>query len=141
SRSATAIAGKVMGELERLTELPVPRVNNIAAALDQAAEVIDRAYGKGASGILQRVTVNAGVIRGGLKVNMVASDCEFEVDIRLPVGVTAPEIIAEVEKIVTKYPEVSYKQDIYDAPSWNAPDAEMVEIVRNNARAISGIDP
>jgi succinyl-diaminopimelate desuccinylase len=141
SRSATAIAGKVMGELERLTELPVPRINNIAAGLDQAAEVIDRAYGKGASGILQRVTVNAGVIRGGLKVNMVAGDCEFEVDIRLPVGVTAPEIIAEVENIVTKYPEVSYKQDIYDAPSWNAPDAEMVEIVRNNARAISGIDP
>jgi succinyl-diaminopimelate desuccinylase len=141
SRSATAIASEVVGELARLADLPVPRINNISAALDQAADVIDRAYGKGASGILQRVTVNTGLMRGGLKVNMVAADCDFETDIRLPVGITAPAILAEVDKIIARHPEVSYEQDIYDPPSWNAPDAEMAEIVRRNARAVSGIDP
>jgi succinyl-diaminopimelate desuccinylase len=141
SRSATAIAAEVIGELARLADLPVPRVSNIAAALDQAAPVIDQAYGTGASRILQRVTVNPGVVHGGLKVNMVAADCDFEVDIRLPVGVTAPAILAEVDKIVAGRPEVSYAQDIYDPPSWNAPDTEMVEIVRRNARALAGIDP
>jgi succinyl-diaminopimelate desuccinylase len=141
SKSATRIAAAVIGELASLADLPVPRINNIAAALDQAAHVIDLAYGDGASGILQRVTVNPGLIRGGLKVNMVAADCDFEVDIRLPVGVTAPEILAEVDKIIARHPEVSYTQDIYDPPSWNAPDAEMAEIVRRNARAIAGIDP
>ena len=141
SRSATAIAAEVIGELARLADLPVPRVSNIAAALDQAAPVIDQAYGTGASGILQRVTVNPGVVHGGLKVNMVAADCDFEVDIRLPVGVTAPAILAEVDKIVAGRPEVSYAQDIYDPPSWNAPDTEMVEIVRRNARALAGHRP
>ena len=141
SRSATAIAAEVIGELARLADLPVPRVSNIAAALDQAAPVIDQAYGTGASRILQRVTINPGVVHGGLKVNMVAADCDFEVDIRLPVGVTAPAILAEVDKIVAGRPEVSYAQDIYDPPSWNAPDTEMVEIVRRNARALAGIDP
>jgi succinyl-diaminopimelate desuccinylase len=141
SRSATAIAAEVIGELARLADLAVPRVSNIAAALDQAAPVIDQAYGTGASRILQRVTINPGVVHGGLKVNMVAADCDFEVDIRLPVGVTAPAILAEVDKIVAGRPEVSYAQDIYDPPSWNAPDTEMVEIVRRNARALAGIDP
>jgi len=141
SRSATAIAAEVIGELARLADLPVPRVSNIAAALDQAAPVIDQAYGTGASRILQRVTVNPGVVHGGLKVNMVAADCDFEVDIRLPVGVTAPAILAEVDKIVAGRPEVSYAQDVYDPPSWNAPDTERVEIVRRNARALAGIDP
>jgi len=67
SRSATAIAAEVMRELTALVDLPVVRVNNIAAVLDEAAPVIDQAYGRGASGILQRVTVNVGLIHGGLK--------------------------------------------------------------------------
>src|SRR5262249_51509824 len=100
SRSATTIAAEILGELAALADLPVPRVNNIAAALDQAVHVIDRAYGEGASGILQRVTVNVGLIHGGLKVNRVAATCEIEVDIRLPIGVTAPAILAEVDKII-----------------------------------------
>jgi succinyl-diaminopimelate desuccinylase len=141
SRSATAIAAEVMGELATLVELPVARVNNIAAVLDQAAPAIDQAYGRGASEILQRVTVNVGLIHGGLKVNMVAAECDFEVDIRLPIGVTAPAVLAEVDRIVARHPEISYVQDIYDPPSWNAPDTEMVEIVRSNARALAGIDP
>jgi succinyl-diaminopimelate desuccinylase len=141
SRSATGIAAEVICELAHLSDLPVPRVSNIATTLDQAAEVIDRAYGKGASVILQRVTVNPGLIRGGLKVNMVAAECDFEVDIRLPVGVTAPAILAAVDRIVAGRPEVSYAQDIYDPPNWNAPDVEMAEIVRHNARALAEIDP
>ena len=141
SRSATAIAAEVMDELAALADLPVRRVNNIAAVLDQAGPVIDEAYGSGASAILQRVTVNPGLIHGGLKVNMVAAACDFEVDVRLPIGVTAPAILAEVDKIVARHPEVSYAQDIYDPPSWNAPDTEMAEIVRHNARALAGIDP
>ena len=141
SRSATAVGAAVIGELAALADLQVPRVNNIAAVLDQAALVVDQAYGKGAAGILQRVTVNPGLIHGGLKVNMVAADCDFEVDIRLPIGITAPAVLAEVDKIVARHPEVSYAQDIYDPPSWNAPDTEMVEIVRRNARALADIDP
>ena len=141
SRSATAIAGQGYGRA-RAPDRPTGAASEQHRRRPRSGGAGHRpAYGKGASGILQRVTVNPGVIHGGLKVNMVAADCDFEVDIRLPVGVTAPEILAEVDKIVTKYPEVSYTQDIYDPPSWNAPDTEMAEIVRSNARASRGIDP
>src|SRR5262249_38289453 len=110
SRSATGIAAEVISELAHLSDLPVPRVSNIATTLDQAAEFIAQAYGRGASTILQGVTVNPGLIRGGLKVNMVAAECDFEVDIRLPVGVTAPAILAAVDRIVAGRPEVSYAE-------------------------------
>jgi succinyl-diaminopimelate desuccinylase len=46
-----------------------------------------------------------------------------------------------VDKIIARCPEVGYAQDIYDPPIWNAPDTEMVEIVRGNARTLAGIDP
>src|ERR1700752_1131189 len=80
SKSATAIAAKVIGALEALEDIRVPEASNLAAVLDQAAPAIDRAQGPGASGITRLVTVNPGVVRGGIKVNMVASECTVEVD-------------------------------------------------------------
>lgn len=141
SKSATGIAAKVIGELERLTEIRPSEASNLAAALDAAAEAIDRAQGAGAAAITRRVTVNPGVVHGGLKVNMVASECTFEVDIRVPNGLDAPPILAEVDKIVAAYPEVTYRQINYNPPSWCPPDSEMVDLVRENARSVSGIDP
>ena len=141
SRSATAVAARIIGDLERLQDIPAPEASNLAAALDQAADVIEKAYGPGASKILRRITVNPGVVHGGLKVNMVASQCTFEMDIRLPNGLDAPQILAEIDKITAQYPEASYRQIAYNPPSWCPPDAEMAQLVRANAQAVSGIDP
>ena len=141
SKSATAIAAKLIGELAVLEDIAPPEASNLAAALDAAAEAIDRAQGPGASRITRRVTVNPGVVRGGLKINMVASHCTFEVDIRLPNRLDAPQILAEIDRIVATYPEVSYRQVNYNPPSWCPPDSEMAELVRANAKEISGIDP
>jgi succinyl-diaminopimelate desuccinylase len=119
----------------------VPEASNLAAALDQAAPVIDRAYGAGAARIIRRVTVNPGIVQGGLKVNMVASHCTFEADIRVPNGLDAPPILAAIDRIVAAYPEVSYRQINYNPPSWCPPDSEMARLVRANARELAGIDP
>jgi succinyl-diaminopimelate desuccinylase len=141
SKSATAIAAKLIGELERLTEIPAPEASNLAAALDQAAPVIDKAYGEGASKIVRRVTVNPGLVQGGLKVNMVAAECKFEVDVRLPNGLEASAVLPLVDRIVAQHPEASYRVINYNPPSWCPPDSEMVGLVRANSVAISGIDP
>jgi succinyl-diaminopimelate desuccinylase len=141
SKSATGIAAKLIGELEGLQDIPVPEASNLAAALDQAAPVIDRAYGAGAARIIRRVTVNPGVVQGGLKINMVAAQCSFEVDIRVPNGLDAPPILAAIDRIVACYPEVSYRQVNYNPPSWCPPDSEMAQLVRANAQEVAGIDP
>lgn len=141
SPSAIGIAAKIIAELERLQDIPAPEASNLAAALDQAAEVIEKAYGPGASRIVRRVTVHPGVVNGGLKVNMVASQCRFEVDVRLPNGLDAPQILAEVDAIMARHPEASYRQINYNPPSWCPPDAEMAQLVRANAQTVSGIDP
>ncbi len=141
SPSATAIASRIIGELQRLEDIPAPEASNLAAALDQAADVIEKAYGPGASKIIRRVTVNPGVVRGGLKVNMVAAECTFEMDIRVPNGLDAPQILGEIDKIMQRYPDATYRQIAYNPPSWCPPDAEMAQLVRANAQAVSGIDP
>ncbi|HTZ35065.1 MAG TPA: M20/M25/M40 family metallo-hydrolase [Stellaceae bacterium] len=141
SKSATGIAAQLIGELQALEDIPIPEASNLAAALDLAAEAIDRAQGPGASRITRRVTVNPGVVHGGLKVNMVAAECVFELDVRVPNGLDAPPILAAIDRIVAAHPEVSYRQVNYNPPSWCPPDSEMAELVRANAQAVAGIDP
>jgi succinyl-diaminopimelate desuccinylase len=141
SKSATAIAAQIIGDLYRLEDIAPPEASNLAAALDQAATAIDRAQGPGASRNTRRVTVNPGVVRGGVKVNMVAAECTFEIDVRVPNGLDAPQIHAEIDKILARYPEASHRQVNYNPPSWCPPDSEMAQLVRANAQAVSGIDP
>jgi succinyl-diaminopimelate desuccinylase len=43
----------------------------------------------------------------------------------LPIGLDAPQILAEVDKIVPSYPEVTYRMINYNPPSWCPSDAEM----------------
>jgi succinyl-diaminopimelate desuccinylase len=141
SKSANAVAIEVIGELRKLTELPVPRISNLSGVLDAAADVINKAFGSGAADIVQKITMNPGLMRGGVKVNMVAAECHFEVDFRLPNGIEASNVLPEVDKIVAKFPEVSYRTAVYNPPAWTAPDAEMIGYVRNNAQLVAKIDP
>ena len=64
---------------------------------------------------------------------MVASDCTFEVDIRLPNGLDAPQILAEIDRIVA-LPEASYRQiattrraGAHPTPRWRSSCAPMPE--------------
>lgn len=141
SPSAVTIASRVIGALTQLEDIPPQHISNLSAALEQASESLEAAYGKGAARIIQRVTVNPGLIQGGLKVNMVPADCVFEVDIRLPNGLDETPILHAVDRIVAAYPEVTYETIQSNPPSWCPPDSEMVGIVRANALAVGNIDP
>jgi len=141
SASATAIAAKLISELETIEALPVQEPGNLAPVLDAANAIVDRAWGAGAARNLRRVTVNPGIVRGGVKVNMVAAECVFEVDFRLPNGIEDRQIRAKVDEILMAYPEASYETLVYNPPSWSPPDAEMANYIRENAHVVSGVEP
>jgi len=52
---------------------------------------------------LKGPTINLGTIKGGDKVNIVADWCEFELDIRTPVGMSQKEILKKIKRSVLKY--------------------------------------
>jgi len=141
SESATKIAARLVGDLESLTEIAPSTPGNIRAVLERSAQALDKAQGSGSAEIVQRVTLNVGVVRGGLKVNMVPSECVVEADIRLPVGVTREQVLAEVERIVAGYSQVTVEEVNFNAPSWCDPEGEMLNIVRANVKALKGFEP
>lgn len=141
SESANKIAARLIIELDRLTEIDVPAPGTIDPVLEKAAEAADKAQGKGASDIVQEVTVNIGTMRGGLLANMVPSECVLEADIRLPVGLEKARLMEEIGKIVASYPQVTIEEVRFNPPSWCDPEGEMAEIIRANAKTLTGIDP
>jgi succinyl-diaminopimelate desuccinylase len=139
--SATKIAARLIVDLEELTTLEPSVPIDIADALAGAAAAIDEAQGPGAKDIIQRVTVNIGVIHGGQKVNMVPGTCWFEADVRLPPGLGKDAVLAKVRQILARYPETTMEEINFSAPSACDPNHEMVGILRTNARALGRPDP
>jgi succinyl-diaminopimelate desuccinylase len=78
SPNAIKETSTILRELDELTaiEAEMPRV--VLERVEEAREAFDARFGAGSTDNLQRVTVNAGLIEGGTKVNMIAAYCRAE---------------------------------------------------------------
>jgi succinyl-diaminopimelate desuccinylase len=141
SENAALIANQVITEMLRLEEVEAPEDSNLRFALDAARAAIDRAYGAGASRNVRRITVNLGTMKAGAKVNIVASECTFEVDFRIPSGLSDQVVEDHVIRLRDAFPQLTHERILYNPPSWSPPDTAMLEIVKRNAHAICGIEP
>ena len=92
---------------------------------------------------MRRVTVNVGVMQGGVKINMLPAECVLDIDLRLPVGIARAAAIARVEAIAARYPEVRCEELAPDQPeaTWSDPEHEMVGHLARNAAAAGGRRP
>jgi succinyl-diaminopimelate desuccinylase len=102
---------------------------------------MDKAMGEGAGAIVDKVTLNIGTIKGGVKVNMVPSSAVFEADIRLPLGVSRERVLAEVDTILKSYPDVTVKETNCNLPSWVDPACDIIEIVQQTVQDLRGFKP
>ena len=109
SKNAIKVASDLIQDLYRLEALPVAQPEDIKRAIAASVPAIERALGTGGGRILNRFTVSAGVIAGGIKINMLPGHCRLEVDIRLPVCTTHAGLMREIEAIVARYPEVAVR--------------------------------
>jgi succinyl-diaminopimelate desuccinylase len=141
SPNAIMVAGDVLRDLQALNEIEIRASAEILGSVEASRERLEEMFGPGTVDALTHVTVNAGVIRGGDKVNMIAADCRVEVDIRTPVGVSTDEVLARVEEIVARHEGASYR--VINRAESNActPEHELVEIIQRNAEAARGIRP
>ncbi|KAK6433252.1 hypothetical protein LTR95_010570 [Oleoguttula sp. CCFEE 5521] len=143
TEGAVRFASRVIQRLLALETLETPDMPaSIRAHLlrpDVRAR-IDQVMGTGAAASMFRPTVNIGTIHGGVKVNMIPSTCVFEVDIRLPIGLTAETVLTAIEAMLEDVPEATFEvQHTASNPaSASAPNHELPEVVRRNAELVRG---
>ncbi len=141
TKSATKIAMALAADLEKLSDIKPELTDNVRRAIEAGRATMDKAMGAGAGEIVDKVTLNIGTMKGGVKVNMVPSSATFEADIRLPVGVTRERVIAEIDKILADYPDVTMKEVNCNLPSWVDPDCDIIQIVQNTVEQLRGFRP
>jgi succinyl-diaminopimelate desuccinylase len=135
---AVTAALQELRELEGLT-WPVPR--EVTARVDEARAATDALLGPGTTDLLTSVTVNAGLIQGGTKINLVADACQAEVDIRLPPGVSTGEVLRHVGRVVRQHRGMRYEVLHLSEPNWTSPDLPFMQIVRQAVTRVRGEAP
>ncbi len=145
SKSATRIAARLMINLETLEDIPVTLPASMARVLSrpETHAVIERALGKGANEVLPKITVNAGMISGQIKLNLLPGDVTLEGDIRMPVGASAAQMRAAVQAIAARYPEmtVEERQTCTIDPTFSDPEHEMIGGLADAAESLQGVRP
>ncbi len=142
SKNANRIAAGLIVDLDAINDLPVNMPPKMAEYLarPEVRACMDGVMGKGAADVATRVTLSVGVVKGGIKVNMMPGICRVEADIRLPFGVERKDVLAAIGKILERYPEVTLEvQEAASNPaSASEPDHEMLGILK---RVIEDISP
>ncbi|RST85714.1 M20 family peptidase [Aquibium carbonis] len=145
SESAVKIAAMLVRDLESLAELEPELPDHIVRILAQpdTQTAMDASLGDGAAAIVGKATVNVGVIRGGLKVNMMPDECVLEVEIRMPPGLARARVEKALGDVLARYPSTScqIRNDHSYESSWCDPDHEMAAILQDVAEGVTGRRP
>lgn len=82
---------------------------------------------------MDHYTLNIGVIKGGIKANIVADSCEVELDLRIPIGGSKEE----AEKIIQSLAEECKIEYInYAPPSFTPPKSSIIKVLRKASQYI-----
>lgn len=119
-----------------LAALPVNAPPEVTQAILAAAEVSEPLAGKGETDVLQRVTVNFGVIEGGLTPNLIPASASAKADIRIPVGVSLEQVADTVRGIVDSIEGLSYTPLRAYQPNHSPLDAPIFGIVKANVERV-----
>jgi succinyl-diaminopimelate desuccinylase len=121
--------------------LPEPVAQNLAEPAVRRA--LEQGVGPGAADLASKVTVDIGMIEGGLETNMIPSECRLEADIRLTVGVGKARVREQVEQILKDFPEVTVEEmsNPEDEANWCNPDGRMPRLVQDAAVRVTLIRP
>nr|NIQ04278.1 M20 family metallopeptidase [Candidatus Korarchaeota archaeon]NIU82093.1 ArgE/DapE family deacylase [Candidatus Thorarchaeota archaeon]NIW12504.1 ArgE/DapE family deacylase [Candidatus Thorarchaeota archaeon]NIW50723.1 ArgE/DapE family deacylase [Candidatus Korarchaeota archaeon] len=131
-------AQKVMNNLLRLTEMPASPGKDIASVIEQSKPLIEDLIGeKGIGKVLSFPTVNIGTIKGGTKTNIVPSECEFDVDIRLPIGITVEEAKNKIKNLLEEFgANIKIKFETTIDPNYTLPNTDLVTSAKKTVNEI-----
>ena len=132
---STNLIRELMKIMEMRAELP----RDLIDVAEYSRNLLGSLVSREASKAIDHPTINFGIIRGGTKVNIIPDKCELEIDVRVPIGLSATEVTSRIRKVVEKYGEVEFVNA--GEPNYTPPNSEIVKVVEKNVKEIVGIDP
>ena len=101
----------------------------------------DANLGSGAADIARRITVNVGIIEGGMKATQIPGSCKASLDMRFPVGPERDRALVALKEIAQRHHcRLVINEDHSYPASSTDPYGEMATILRGNIKALLGHD-
>src|SRR5215471_8018840 len=133
--------GAALQEARKIIELPDRPPADLLPILETMATYVRSEYDAGRQWLYRRPSMSAGVIRGGIKVNVVPRRCEVEIDCRTPFGITPEDIKIDVERRLAAAGlstiRFEYMPPLFNA-SYTSPEHPLVRLARANAAIVTG---
>jgi succinyl-diaminopimelate desuccinylase len=122
--------------LKQLEALEINEPPMVAAAIQAAEPISEPLSGAGEASVLRKVTVNIGVIEGGVSPNLVPTRAVAKADIRLPVGLSTADVETLLRERLATLPGVQMRVVQKYEPSFTDPSHEIVEAIVQAAEQI-----
>lgn len=87
--------------------------------------------------VIDHVTVNPGIIKGGTKINMVPDLCEADIDVRVPIGLSTRQVVSRFEELLRQMNlnAVRYSVECSEA-NYTEVSEPLVRTIVDNAEAV-----
>jgi succinyl-diaminopimelate desuccinylase len=136
--------GAALQEARKIVELPDRPPAELLPVLETMAHYWRTEHDRGRQWLYRHPSMTAGLIRGGIKVNVVPRRCEVEIDCRLPFGITPEDIRKDVEGRLAAagLSDVRFEPmpPLFTA-SYTSPADPLARRVQANAAAATGREP
>jgi succinyl-diaminopimelate desuccinylase len=112
--------------------------DSMKVAIEKASAISEKSNGAGETHTLTHITVNIGMVQGGVRINNVPSKALAKIDIRMPPGATVDDVTSRIAGLLGGMPHIAWR--VLDAaePNWTAPDAAIVSALLQNAETVLG---
>jgi len=92
---------RILADIHKLREMKGSYKESQMKVLADSKEIARRALNsEGSENVIDHVSVNVGIIKGGVKDNMVPDYCEASINCRLPIGVSCMDVEKRTREIV-----------------------------------------
>ena len=143
-KGENAIDRLIEGITRLNTELEAIEVNapkSVSEAIEKSSAVSEGFSGHGETEVLQKVTVNFGVIEGGISPNLIPAKASAQGDIRLPVGIELKDVEEKIREIIDSIEGLSYHVFRQYEANWSDTNHEIFSLTAANVKHVTGVDP
>lgn len=133
SRSAIRIASDIITDLDALRDIEAAVPEALAERLRDPW--VRTQLGRYAEDMTS-ITLNPGVISGGVKVNVIASSCRFEFEARIPIGIDTETVVSSIRRIVSNHPEAAIEELYLAEPDYCDPSGELAVVLQDTVERL-----
>ncbi len=120
---------------------PSEGVNAIQLCTKAIEALSSHEYYYEANDLMGKMTLNVGMIQGGIKINVVPDYCESSLDMRTVKGQTTERMLEQMKQVITDagLGDTVSLEYIHGKPAVNTPkDARVVQITANAVESVTG---